>query len=277
MRDKGADDRLAPLVGRALARLRAATGADLTFAGRAIESAVQMVYFDGQVVGPLRGVILDPGYGIAGRVMVRRHPIAVTDYARTSLIIHTRKNDSIIRAEALRSMAAAPIIVGRKQLGVIYAAHRDAQDEMGHTVDAVIEEARSLEQALAVFDVLRYLRTDSEKFAQEVWRAKVQSAYLQLRMLANDIADRELQSRLRDCADILAGDAADGDLLIRLTPREQDVLTLLASGMTNSTIAERLGIGLYTVKDHVKSLMVKLDAQSRFEAVVIARRVRLLP
>ncbi|WP_267130314.1 LuxR C-terminal-related transcriptional regulator [Gordonia spumicola] len=46
--------------------------------------------------------------------------------------------------------------------------------------------------------------------------------------------------------------------------------------MSNAAVAEHLGIGVYTVKDHVKRLLVKLDASTRFEAVVNARRIRLV-
>jgi DNA-binding CsgD family transcriptional regulator len=41
--------------------------------------------------------------------------------------------------------------------------------------------------------------------------------------------------------------------------------------------AERLGIGVYTVKDHVKNLLGKLGAHSRMEAVTQARRLGLIP
>ena len=53
-----------------------------------------------------------------------------------------------------------------------------------------------------------------------------------------------------------------------LTAREQEVLGLLADGLTNRAIAQRLGITPHTVKFHVNAIMGKLDAQSRTEAVV---------
>ena len=52
-----------------------------------------------------------------------------------------------------------------------------------------------------------------------------------------------------------------------LTDREQDVLDLLAEGLSNQRIAERLGISPHTVKFHVASIYDKLDARTRTQAV----------
>jgi DNA-binding NarL/FixJ family response regulator len=62
-----------------------------------------------------------------------------------------------------------------------------------------------------------------------------------------------------------------------LTPREVDVLRLLAEGLPNKIIADRLQISEHTVKFHVNALMDKLQAQSRTEVVVRAIRGGLLP
>jgi DNA-binding NarL/FixJ family response regulator len=61
-----------------------------------------------------------------------------------------------------------------------------------------------------------------------------------------------------------------------LTPRETEVLQLLADGLTNKAIAQRLGISDHTVKFHVNAVLGKLGAQSRTEAVVRATRLGLL-
>lgn len=55
-----------------------------------------------------------------------------------------------------------------------------------------------------------------------------------------------------------------------LTARENEVLQLLARGLTNRAIAQELGISQHTAKYHVNAIMSKLDAQSRTEAVVRA-------
>ena len=71
------------------------------------------------------------------------------------------------------------------------------------------------------------------------------------------------------------GGALDGEVA-PITDREQDVLELLAAGLPNKGIALQLGISEHTVKFHVGSLLSKLEAQSRTEAVTIAARQGLL-
>jgi DNA-binding NarL/FixJ family response regulator len=61
-----------------------------------------------------------------------------------------------------------------------------------------------------------------------------------------------------------------------MTPRELEVLSLVAEGMSNRAIGASLGISEHTVKFHVTSVMTKLEAQSRTEAVVKATRLGLL-
>ena len=61
-----------------------------------------------------------------------------------------------------------------------------------------------------------------------------------------------------------------------LTPRELEVLRLLAEGLPNKAIAYRLEISEHTVKFHVNSILTKLNAQSRTEAVINATRLGLI-
>jgi DNA-binding NarL/FixJ family response regulator len=57
-----------------------------------------------------------------------------------------------------------------------------------------------------------------------------------------------------------------------LTPRELDILSLLARGLSNQGIADRLGISRNTVRNHVQSILAKLEAHSQLEAVSTAVR-----
>ncbi|OUC07553.1 LuxR family transcriptional regulator, partial [Litorilinea aerophila] len=61
-----------------------------------------------------------------------------------------------------------------------------------------------------------------------------------------------------------------------LTPRELEVLRLMAGGCTNAEIAARLGISLGTVKAHTHHIYGKLDVRSRTEAVMQARNRHLI-
>jgi DNA-binding CsgD family transcriptional regulator len=60
---------------------------------------------------------------------------------------------------------------------------------------------------------------------------------------------------------------------VALTPRELDVLALIAEGASNKAIARQLKISVHTVKFHIASLLDKLDADGRTEAVAQAARM----
>jgi two-component system, NarL family, nitrate/nitrite response regulator NarL len=62
-----------------------------------------------------------------------------------------------------------------------------------------------------------------------------------------------------------------------LTAREREVLMLVAEGLPNKAIARELGISEHTAKFHVGSLLGKLGAASRTEAVTLATRRGILP
>jgi DNA-binding CsgD family transcriptional regulator len=68
----------------------------------------------------------------------------------------------------------------------------------------------------------------------------------------------------------------DADAEVALTARELEVLALLAEGASNKLIARRLGISTHTAKYHVASLLEKLDAVSRTDAVTSAARLGVL-
>ncbi len=66
---------------------------------------------------------------------------------------------------------------------------------------------------------------------------------------------------------IVASPRAEAMLVEPLTPREQEVLQLLAEGLSNAAIALRLSISEHTVKFHVSAVCAKLGASNRTDAV----------
>ncbi|XSC48200.1 response regulator transcription factor [Bradyrhizobium sp. RDT10] len=110
-------------------------------------------------------------------------------------------------------------------------------------------------------------------------------------VVAIEVADPVLADRLASLLDGVAGfrlatsgKAATVALVSReaqaavepddidLTPRERDVLALMAEGASNKAIARQLGISVHTAKFHVGSLLDKLDATGRTDAVAHAAR-----
>jgi DNA-binding NarL/FixJ family response regulator len=73
-----------------------------------------------------------------------------------------------------------------------------------------------------------------------------------------------------------AGDLADPARLATLTPREREVMSLVATGLSNDEIAERLFVTPVTVKTHANRAMAKLGARDRAQLVVIAYETGLV-
>ena len=89
-------------------------------------------------------------------------------------------------------------------------------------------------------------------------------------------AVRQLSQGMRYLSEAVTRCVADSLSRETLTGRETDVLQLLARGCCNKSIARELGIGVGTVKTHVKGLMSKLDATARTHAVVVATQRGLI-
>ena len=70
---------------------------------------------------------------------------------------------------------------------------------------------------------------------------------------------------------------ASPDQLVELTSREREVVALVASGLSNEEIAERLYLSPATSKTHVSRAMVKLGARDRAQLVVLAYESGLVP
>ena len=63
----------------------------------------------------------------------------------------------------------------------------------------------------------------------------------------------------------------------RLTPRQVDVLALLCQGLPNKLICRQLNISPGTVKAHISSILREFGVGSRLQAVIVARRLNLVP
>jgi two-component system nitrate/nitrite response regulator NarL len=122
-----------------------------------------------------------------------------------------------------------------------------------------------------------------EMHIAEVWNAGIQA------LLRRDTGPEKLMEALRVvCQGFIVFDpelalalmpataSAEFTPVEDLTPRESEVLQLLAEGLTNKAIAQRLAISDHTVKFHVNAILSKLGAQSRTEAVVQATRAGLI-
>lgn len=116
----------------------------------------------------------------------------------------------------------------------------------------------------------------------DVWRAGAQG--LLLRQVEADRLVAALQAVAQGLmvwdeifSAPMSAEAADTPTDVNVfTPREHEVLQLLAEGLPNKIVADRLRISEHTVKFHVNAIMGKLGAQSRTDAVVRATRRGLI-
>lgn len=72
-------------------------------------------------------------------------------------------------------------------------------------------------------------------------------------------------------------DADEAKLTARLTERERDILVLLAEGLSNAEIGQRIHLSVGTVKDHVSAVLAKLEVANRVQAALFAQRAGLFP
>ena len=75
----------------------------------------------------------------------------------------------------------------------------------------------------------------------------------------------------------MPGAESEPSLESPLTPRQQEVIELIADGMPAKLIAARLGIASATVRRHIRAILLQLGCHSQLEALAEARRRRLLP
>ena len=100
--------------------------------------------------------------------------------------------------------------------------------------------------------------------------AAIQSSSSGMVLLDPEIA-RELATQVRS-----RRSDPTPEMVEELTPREVEVLRMMAEGLGNKELASRLGISDHTIKFHISSILAKLGAASRTEAVTLGIRMGLI-
>ena len=179
----------------------------------------------------------EPGLQIAGT--------AASATALQQLLDRILIDIILVDAPADEGLAAVALVRQRKPLILL----TDEGDE---------ERLATLRQTGAMAVLPRHAETAKLRIA-------IEAAHLSLSLLPRLL----LETLLDDTRDDPASTAAETP---SLTPRELEVLNAMADGAANKVIARRLGISVHTVKFHVASILAKLDADSRTEAVLEAAR-----
>lgn len=265
----------------ALTSLKTATGIPVTmYATLLADNRLQITHWVGLRTPALQNLIIDPGAGVGGRVVNTRRPVGVSDYTRANIISH--ENDRPIQDEGLHSIVAVPVIVNREIRGVLYVGVHSPVRLGDKVIEEVTMTARTLEQDLAVNSAMRRAEggkngaVKSGRVMNGAEWEQVRSTHSKLRMLANRVEDEALRKELELLCDQMVSPVRVKQST-KLSARELDVLSCVALGHTNVEAAEEMGIGAETVKSYLRSVMRKLGAHTRYEAVNAARRIGALP
>ncbi len=225
-----------------------------------------------------------PAFADRSRGHLENPPFPVAHHDVRVLVV---ADDMLARAGlvSLLDKAAGIAVVGQcgpeADLGALLAAAPaeviawDMGWEASGPLDRLEETAESLPPVVVLIH--------DPEIAADAWGAGARG------VLDRDVALPALNAAIRAAAEGLtvagsglrvgsppASRSGAGLLVERLTAREHEVLQLVAQGLPNKAIAGRLGVTQATVKFHVNSLMRKLGAQSRTDAVVRASRLGLV-
>jgi LuxR family transcriptional regulator, regulator of acetate metabolism len=279
------DDALRPdgleLLRRAGRSLRAQGGIPVVFGGLRDERGIRVTTTSGARTARLTTIVVRPDRGLGGRSWSSGQPQAVADYARATDITHDF--DRQILGEGIVGLAVAPVIVRNRVAGLLYGGYRTELHRAG-ALDLLGLEAGRIAQELLVRDLVderiraMRIRETPGSPAAAPGRPDLAEVFARLRQVAARTTDPQTARELRELLDLepLGLESAAG-LDRRLTTRQVDVLALVALGLTNEGIAASLGLSSLTVKSYLRSAMARLDARTRYEAVVEARRLGIIP
>lgn len=243
--------------------------------------------FRGTRTKNLHSLEIRTGSGLGGRVIAESRPVAVNDYRTADTITH--EYDPWVLAEGLASLAAAPVMVRDRLAGLIYVATRERNALGDRSKSAILGAGRRLSVELTIQDEVRRRLSDAEVVATAAPEhvgdvaslEEIRALHAELRVVAQMVGDAGLSQRITDVSRRLAhvgrGSSTASRAAVRLSPREVDVLAQIALGCTNQEAATRLSIKPETTKAYLRGAMRKLGAHTRFEAVVKARALRVIP
>jgi two-component system nitrate/nitrite response regulator NarL len=145
------------------------------------------------------------------------------------------------------------------------AGFKDAAPQARVLMLTVSEDERDLAAALRGGACGYLLKTmDSDMLAAAIQRTMVGDSVVSPEMTSKLVS--AFQARQSDAAP--APPAADPDPIHSLSPREREILALIAKGASNKEVARDLGIAEATVKIHVQHILRKLNLSSRVQAAV---------
>ncbi len=197
---------------------------------------------------------------------------------RAPALIHDAQHEGrtfrpLMDVSETRSYVVAPIVTSGPVIGLLHAdAYSSGRPLSAHDRDNVQTFAEG-------FGLLFERAVLVERLAEQ--RERIGKAFASTETMIGELCDSQVRLA-RETVDPTAAVSSAASVLpppearinSLLTPREREVLSLLASGATNAQIADQLVVSESTVKSHVKHILRKLRASNRAEAV--SRYLRLV-
>ncbi len=277
---------------RAEARARVSTARELLdsrYTGRQFSFPLQELRFLLAADEPPADAPTDSAADPAGRLLdelladpgLTAHPslswpalTAAARLVRARLLLAARaRSPWTARAEALQRAAATLPVIGPLQ-----DAHRlTVAAELSHSswdlaADAwrALAQPHQLAHALLRAAEAAHAAGDRPGATARLTEATALATALGATPLAEQTAQLAARARLSPAP------AGSGSSAVKLTPRETEVLRLVAEGLSNRQIADQLFISTKTAGVHVSNILAKLHASSRTEAAALAHRLALL-
>ena len=271
------------LLTRSVKELTRLTGCPVAFGGLTTAEGTPLTAFSGAQVHSLDGVLIQPARGCGGLAAVDRKPVAATNYRESSTITH--HYDREVTAEGIVSLLAVPVVVDGRVRAILYGGHRVATQFGDGIVRDTLKVSKALAWELSVADEvnrrLALLETEGAELAKSdplsADRLELRELYAELRELGRAVNDPEIARRLDDVSRRILPHGMSVSVPTPLSPRELDMLAQVALGKRNGQIAAQLALSETTVKSYLSTAMRKLNASTRYEAVITARRAGLLP
>jgi LuxR family transcriptional regulator, regulator of acetate metabolism len=266
-------------------------------AGSALERAILSLVTGGRMVAEAAHFVGDSRAAATVLAQLQtspprlEHPLIETELLRrrraTIVVdadVHPRVDRQMARLMGWQAYAAAPVVVGSQVVGVIHADRGAGQPVDVLDRDVLWEFATGLAQAYESSVLRRTLRDERNQMREFLEWLRARSSELTdapVTLSAGGHAPLHPPFHRLAPAAPAAGGAGPGDrrddrVVFEglLTRRELDVLRLLAEGASNRQVADALVISSGTVKFHVGSILRKLHAANRAEAVT--RYLRLM-
>jgi DNA-binding CsgD family transcriptional regulator len=263
-------------------RARTRAGLDGSFGGEVspLGDGYVIDRISGERMSALDGIEVKAGFGIGGRALVLGKPAGVADYRAAPTITHDF--DVPVAQAGLRSVFAIPVLLDGRPRAMLYAALRrpvpvsDRQlDIMHRLVSQYRFELRVDDEVARTVDELGAQLREAEAARM---RERLREIHAEIAALATQVDDPDLRVRIAALADRVRGPAAgDPSATLAVTPRELDVVTQVAAGLSNSDVAVRIGLTPATVKSYLKSAMRKAGVHNRMALVSSCRRAGLIP